>query len=113
MRQASTTPRAASVRATTDLEDLGLDEEIAESRMPGVSGSGSEHHFQIAGQFNVARAIGIIRDTYAPQLGVVFRRDDDLHAGNNSCIAAAELCFVFGQSNLVGLRLPADWQMAG
>jgi hypothetical protein len=79
----------------------------------GIRGAWSQHQLHVARQLDVARTVGVIGDPDASQLGVVFRRDDDLGACNDSGVAAAELCFIFGQGDFVGLRLAGNRKIAG
>ncbi len=48
--------------------------------MREVGGAGREHDFGVAGQIEVAGAVAVIGDRHAPQLDVVFGRDDHFGA---------------------------------
>ena len=57
-----------------------FDEQIAERRMREVGGARREHDLGVAGQIEAARPMTVVGDRHAPQLGVVFGRDDDFGA---------------------------------
>ncbi len=74
-------PRTARAEQRIPLgHGRGLDEEVAERRMREVGAGRGEHDFGVAGQIEAARPMAVVGDRDAPQLGVVFGRDDDLGA---------------------------------
>src|SRR6266404_2763610 len=76
--------------------------------MGEVRGARREHDFHIACQFNVSCPIGIIGNANAPQLGVIFGRDNDFRARNYSSVGAAKLSLLLRQGYLVRLRLTGN-----
>ena len=75
--------------------------------MRHVGGAGREHDLRVAGQLDVPRALAVIGDRHAPQLGIVFRRHDDLGAGLDVVVEAAEHRAIGGKGHLVFVRLSA------
>ncbi len=55
-----------------------LDEEVAERRVGQVGARRGEDDFGVAGQVEAACPMAVVGDRHAPQLGIVFGRDDDL-----------------------------------
>src|SRR6266404_4878799 len=69
---------------------------------------GRENNFRIAGQLDLTRTRGVIRDRNSPHLGVVLGRDDHFEVGDDAEVPAPEVGLVFGKRDFVFLRFAAD-----
>ena len=69
---------------------FGLHEQLLESGMRAVTSVRGERDFAIRSHFDFARALREVAQRHATNLGVVFRRDDDLGQGFDFAIATAE-----------------------
>ncbi len=77
------------------VQELGVHEQIGEGGMGGVGGKRREHQLGVRGELDLPRAHPEVADRYAPDLGVVLRRHDDLERGENRSVAAHDLDAVF------------------
>ena len=67
-----------------------FDEEITERRVCEIRVVWRQNDFRITGQVEAASAGAVVCDRHAPQLRIVFRRDDHLGPGLNPRVDAAE-----------------------
>ena len=69
--------------------------------MRRVGGAGREHDFRIARQLDIPRALAVIGDRHPPQLSIVLGRHDDLGAGFDFGVDAAEHRAIGGEGHFV------------
>ena len=73
------TPRPSTEQETrADGIELALDEQLSKRRVRQIVVFAREDDFRIAGHFDLALAIALVRDRQPPHLDVVFRSDRDL-----------------------------------
>src|SRR5229473_4302815 len=87
------------------MDDLGLNEEIAERRMQRVRGGRREHDFRITRDFDRPACPGAVGDADPAQFDVVFRRNDDIGMRIEIVVAAAKLRTSLRKNYFVILRL--------
>ena len=85
-------------------DELGFDGKVAESRVRRVRRRRVEDDFAVARDFDFTRARRLVRECRAAQLGVVFRRDDDLGARPDACVEPPDFDPVFRERDFVIAR---------
>ena len=92
---------------------FSFNEQVAERGMGEVVSAWGQHDFGIAGQFDFARAIRIIRQRNAAHLGIVFGRNNHFHVGNDAGVTPPKIGFVLRKRYFIALRFRSDRLMPG
>ena len=85
-------------------QPLGLHEHLGEDRVREVVGAADQRKLSVGGDVDGARSLAGIRHGDAADLGILFRRDKDLHHRRQRTVATGELGAVLPEGHLVLVR---------
>src|SRR5258708_19548190 len=76
--------------------------------MRGIGRLGTQDHFGVRGELDLAHAAAFVGDRQVPHLRIVLGRYENLHDRADGSVFAAYFRAVFAEGSLVDFRFPPD-----
>src|SRR5687768_6181672 len=104
---------AAGEESAIIREVLGLDKELAESRVSLVGGLPGKGNLRVAGQLQLVSPVAPVGKGHTPYLGIIFGANHYLHMRFYISVAPEELSLVQSEGCPVTCRWRSQWRGSG